>query len=79
MTPEEFARICEWDAKITWPENTMFGTTIDRRRLIEYVRELQTAVRWVKEHGSKHGMPDEVFAVLATIPTAPGKGAVENE
>jgi hypothetical protein len=41
MTPEDFARICEWDAKITWPENTMFGTTIDRRRLIEYVKEMQ--------------------------------------
>jgi hypothetical protein len=44
MTPKEFARICEWDAKITWPENTMFGTTIDRRRLIEYVKELQAAL-----------------------------------
>jgi hypothetical protein len=48
MSPEEFTRICEWDAKITWPENTMFGTTIDRRRLIEYVKELQAELAKVK-------------------------------
>lgn len=44
MTPEEFARICEWDAKCTAPEGVMFGTTIDRRRLIEYVKDLQAEI-----------------------------------
>lgn len=34
---------------------------------------LESALRWVKEHGSKHGMPDEVFAILETIGSAAGK------
>ena len=49
MTPEAFATICDWDAKCTAPEEVMFGTTKDRRRLIEYVKELQAAAperRW---------------------------------
>lgn len=28
---------------------------------------LITVARWLKEHGSKNGMPDEVFAILETI------------
>jgi hypothetical protein len=44
MTTEEFAKICDWDRKCTAPEEVMFGTTKDRRRLIEYVLELQAAL-----------------------------------
>jgi hypothetical protein len=45
MTPEEFTRIVEWDAKCGTNELVMFGTTIDRRRLIEYVKELQLQIK----------------------------------
>lgn len=31
------------------------------------VRELETVARWLKECGSKHGMPDEVAAILQTV------------
>lgn len=53
MTPEVLARIREWDAKCTWPEQCMFGTTIDRRRLIEYVDELLSALADAKDDSER--------------------------
>jgi hypothetical protein len=40
MTPEALAKIREWDTKCGQNELVFFGTTIDRRRLLEYVDEL---------------------------------------
>lgn len=40
MTPEALAKIRDWDRRCTAPEEVMFCTTIDRRRLLEYVDEL---------------------------------------
>lgn len=31
------------------------------------MRALETVARWVKNYGSKHDMPYEVFAILETI------------
>ena len=68
MTPEQFAKICEWDAKITWPENAMFGVTIDRRRLIEYVKELQAALRIL--HDGHHRQPCVCYIAELLLPYA---------
>lgn len=40
MTPEALLLIHERDAKCGDNETVFFGTTIDRRRLLEYVDEL---------------------------------------
>lgn len=44
MTPEALQKIREWDAKCGQNELVFFGTTIDRRRLLEYVDELTLRV-----------------------------------
>jgi hypothetical protein len=44
MTPESLEKIREWDAKCGQNELVFFGTTIDRRRLLEYVDELTLRV-----------------------------------
>jgi hypothetical protein len=55
VTGEEFARICEWDRKCGDNEGTMFPVTIDRRRLIEYVKELQAELEKAKMHADGYG------------------------
>jgi len=55
MTKEQFALICQWDKRCGDNEGTMFGTTIDRRRLIEYVKELEAEIAEDnEERGSWH-------------------------
>lgn len=49
MTDDELARIHEWDKRCGDNEGTMFGTTLDRRRLLEYVEELRAEVRTLRE------------------------------
>jgi hypothetical protein len=44
MTPEALAKIREWDTKCGQNELVFFGTTLDRRRLLEYVDELTLRV-----------------------------------
>lgn len=44
MTPEALAKIREWDTKCGKNEVIFFGTTLDRRRLLEYVDELMLRV-----------------------------------
>lgn len=44
MTPEALEKIRDWDAKCGENELVFFGTTIDRRRLLEYVDELTLRV-----------------------------------
>jgi hypothetical protein len=52
MTDEELERIKEWDRKCGNNEGVMFQTTVDRRRLLEYVDELRAEVRTLREgHG----------------------------
>jgi hypothetical protein len=40
MTADALSKIREWDAKCGQNELVFFGTTLDRRRLLEYVDEL---------------------------------------
>jgi hypothetical protein len=44
VTPEALEKIRDWDAKCGDNELIFFGTTIDRRRLLEYVDELTLRV-----------------------------------
>jgi hypothetical protein len=44
MTPETLEKIRDWDAKCGENELLFFGTTLDRRRLLEYVDELTLRV-----------------------------------
>jgi hypothetical protein len=44
VTPEALEKIRDWDAKCGENELIFFGTTIDRRRLLEYVDELELRV-----------------------------------
>jgi len=44
VTPDALDKIREWDAKCGENELIFFGTTIDRRRLLEYVDELTLRV-----------------------------------
>lgn len=56
MTPAEFDRIREWDKRCGIEEGLMFGTTVDRRRLIEYVLRLQVQLEQAKRSGCNiHG------------------------
>jgi hypothetical protein len=42
-------------------------TNSELNTLVARSAQLEKVALWVKEHGSKHGMPDEVFAILATV------------
>jgi hypothetical protein len=54
MTEDDLARIRDWDKRCGDNERTMFGTTLDRRRLLEYVDELRAEIRMLRE-AAKHG------------------------
>jgi hypothetical protein len=54
VTGEEFARICDWDRRCGDNEGTMFPVTIDRRRLIAYVKELQSELQLEKSKRTEY-------------------------
>lgn len=49
MTDEQLEKIKHWDKRCGDNEGMMFGTTIDRRRLIEYVDELRAENKTLNE------------------------------
>jgi hypothetical protein len=59
MTPELLMMIRDWDKRCGANEGTMFQTTVDRRRLLEYVDELRLALT---------GMVDLIALVAAGRP-----------
>jgi hypothetical protein len=59
MTEAQLAGIRAWDAMCGLNEGTMFQTTVDRRRLLEYVDELRLALT---------GMIDLIALVAAGRP-----------
>ncbi len=67
MTLEEFNRICEWDLKCGNNEGTMFQTTVDRRRLIEYVKELQIALAEVHRWDTAESEYPPIFPQLGAL------------
>lgn len=38
-------------------------------RAVNRLARIESALLWIKEHGSKHGMPDEVWAIVASVET----------
>jgi hypothetical protein len=49
-------------------EKISHGNCFEELELVRArILALEVVARWLKEHGSKHGMPDEVFATLTTV------------
>ena len=59
MTPDALRTIRDWDAKCGDNELIFFGTTLDRRRLLEYVDELSLRVADL-ERQLETAVPDQV-------------------
>jgi hypothetical protein len=55
MTHDEFENIRQFDRRCGDNEGVLFPVTIDRRRLIEYVDELQALVREARSYVTQHG------------------------